>query len=575
MLDGPSPKPEPHATPSGQGSSLPGPQPDPISEPELGGAVRATGLVTLGSRVFGLVRDVLLGRIFGDTAVGSAFAAAFAIPNMFRRLFGEGALSAAFIPEYAQAQKHDKPLARALSGLTLQWLAIVTGLLTAAIELVLLAVLILAPGDEERRLSIGLVMVMLPFMPMICVAAILAGMLQIHGRYALAASGPVLLNAFIIITGLFFTFRGQLGGTGVAYALAVATVLSGLTQAVTFWWILQKLRADEPPQDAAARAEARARARHAASRMLKTFLPVMIGMGTLQLSTFIDTLIAMWPIWVGPTILGTPVPLDERSNVILSLTTRLYQFPLGVFGIAVATAAFPLLARAADTPAAFIDVLRRGLRLSLLIGLPAGVGLAMVREDLVTIMYGPVGASAGFSPEGLQRAADVLLGFSVGVWAYSLNHVLTRAFYARRDTWTPMKLALVMVGLTIAINLVLIWPLREAGLAWGTAISQMIQTVALLLLAGRMLRREAGLTGWLLDRPTLVAMARVALATIIMAASVLSVLHFWPATGGPLRWSDRVLRLSACCGVGGAIYLAICMAMRMPELSWLLRRRAA
>ncbi|MCU0688272.1 MAG: murein biosynthesis integral membrane protein MurJ [Phycisphaerales bacterium] len=554
----------------------PAPKPDlTAAEPELGVAVRATGLVTLGSRVLGLVRDVLLGRIFGDTAVGSAFAAAFAIPNMFRRLFGEGALSAAFIPEYVEAHKHDKPLARVLSGLTLQWLAIITGLLTAAIELVLLAVLIFAPGDEERRLSIGLLMVMLPFMPMICVVAILAGMLQIHGRYALAASGPVLLNAFIIVTGLFFTFRGEIGGTGVAYALAVATVLSGLTQALTFWWILQKARADEPPLNAAARAEARTRARQTASRMLRTFVPVMVGLGTLQLSTFVDTLIAMWPIWVGPTILGTPVPLDERSNVILSLTARLYQFPLGVFGIAVATAAFPLLARAADTPAAFIDVLRRGLRLSLLIGLPAGVGLALVRDDLVTIMYGPVGASQGFSREGLQRAANVLLGFSVGVWAYSLNHVLTRAFYARKDTKTPMKLALAMVGLTIAINLVLIWPLREAGLAWGTAISQMIQTMALLLLAGRMLRREAGLTGWLLDRPTLAAMARIVLATIIMAAGVLITLHFWPATHQPLRWMDRVLRLAVCCGVGGGIYLAMCLAMRSPELSWLLRRRAA
>lgn len=522
----------------------------------LGEAVRSTGLMTLGSRVFGLVRDVLIGRVFGDTAIGSAFAAAFAIPNMFRRLFGEGALSSAFVPEYAQAHKHDRVLAGQLASLTLRWLGLVTGVLTVVIELGLLAVLIWAPGDAERRLSIGLLMVMLPFMPFICVTAVLAGMLQVHGRFAAAASGPLLLNAFIIVTGLYFVITGGYGNERVAYALGIATVLSGVTQAVTFWWMLRREVAWSRDDE---------RAREVSRRMLRAFVPVMIGLGTLQLSTLIDTVIAMWPVWVGPTVLGYAVPLDERSNVIVSLTSRLYQFPLGVFGIAVATAAFPLLSRAADDAERFIEVLRRGLRLSLLIGLPASIGLALVRHDLVGVMYG--GGKAGFSDEGLARSASVLLGFSVAVWAYSLNHVLTRGFYARKDTKTPMRVAIWMMLVTVGLTLVLIWPLGEAGLAWGTAIGQTLQMIVLMTLAGRSLH-----AGSILDGATTRAMLRTLGIALVMGAAVWVTLWLWPEAP---RWRDQLVRLIACCGVGGVVYLGLCAALRLPELSWLIKRRAA
>ncbi len=540
-------------------------------EPALGGAVRATGLMTLASRVFGLVRDVLIARVFGDTLIGSAFAAAFAIPNMFRRLFGEGALSAAFVPAYAQVHKHDRPAARALAALTLRWLGLVTGALTALIELALLGLLLALPPDPERDLSLKLVMVMLPFMPLVCCTAILAGMLQVHGRFAAAASGPIVLNAMIIGTGAYFTLTGRLGGPVVAYALGVATVVSGLTQMGIFWFMLRRLGAvgtQDPPHPGAytaARAEAR--------RMLRTFVPVMIGLGTLQLSTFLDTLIAMWPVWVGPTVLGFAVTLDEKSNAILSLTSRLYQFPLGVFGIAVATAAFPLLARAADAPKEFTSVLRRSLRLSLLIGLPASVGLALVRHDLVSVMF--AGGAGGFSPEGVQRASAVLLGFSLGVWAYALNHVLTRAFYARKDTTTPMHVSLVMVAVNLALNLVLVWPLKEAGLAWSTACCAVLQTAALLTLA----RGRLGLddvSGAVLNPEALRAMARTAALAALMGLAVALVLFACTKfLGPPSRWADHALRLALACGTGLGVYLGACVLLRVPELRWLLNRERA
>lgn len=523
----------------------------------LAGAIRATGLVTLGSRFGGLLRDVLLGRLFGVSAVGSAFLAAFAIPNMFRRLFGEGALAAAFLPEYTDAARSDAAGGREgdrLASLTIVALGLITGALTVIIELGLLALLLALPRDPQRDLSLRLVMVMLPFMPLICIAAILAAMLQVHGRFGPAATGPLLLNGFIVVAGAYFLVTGDTAGPTVAYALGVATVLSGVSQCL---WFARLLR----PHFRFTRDAAGARER--ARRMLRRFVPVMIGLGTLQLAALVDTLIAMWPIWVGPTLAGHAYPLDDGSNAVLTLTQRLYQFPLGVFGIAVATAVFPLLARTKDDPGAFADTLQRGLRLSLFIGLPASAGLALVRTDALAVLY--TGGSRGFSAEDLARASAVLLGYAVGVWAYSLNHVFTRAFYARGDTRTPMSVSIGCVGLNLALNLVLIWPLREAGLAWATSIAATVQCGVLGLLAHRRLGVRT------LDAPMLVAVARTGATTLAMAAAAAAVLLVAPAATG---WPTHALRLGAACLVGAGAYGAIARAIRTPELIWLLHRRA-
>ncbi len=526
----------------------------------LARAVRAVAGVTLLSRLGGLARDVILVRVFGATDVGSAFQAAFAIPNMFRRLFGEGALSAAFIPEYTDATKHaagapaDSPPARepgALASLTLRWLALVTSLLTVFAELVLLVLLFTLPPDHERELSFKLIMVMLPFMPLICCVAILAGMLQVHGRFGASATGPLVLNALIIAVGAYFLFSGKHATETAAYVIGIATVVSGLTQAL---WFAHLLRPHVRwHQDVAL-------ARPRATRMFAKFVPVVIGLGTLQLSAFLDQCIAMWPIWVGPTMLGRTVTLDGASNVILAAAQRLYQFPLGVFGIAVATAAFPLLAHAAGDAPRFADTLRRGVRLSLFIALPATAGLLLVGPELCTVLYS--GGSKGFDPDALARCAAVLTGYAAGVWAYSINHVLTRAFYASKDTRTPMHVALFFAGINLVINLTLIWPLKEAGLAWSTAACAAAQCVVLTLLVRRRLSVSV------FDAATLAASFRLLLVTALMAAGVAALLWAWPA---PTRWSGHLARVAAASALGGVAYAALSALTRAPELNWLLR----
>lgn len=520
----------------------------------LAGATRTFSLLTLVSRFAGMLRDVMLVRLFGDTALGSAFLAGFAIPNMFRRLFGEGALSAAFIPEYAKAVKADGADAGRFASLTLLLLGLTTAALMVVIEAALTLVLVLTDQPPDRALSIELVMLMLPFMPLVCMAAILAGMLQVHGRFAPGAAGPIVLNAFIIAAGAWYLAVGRSGDATAAYVLGGATVASGAVQCAWFAFLLRRrVRWTRVFAGAGERA----------TRMVRKFVPVVIGLGALQLSTMLDVVIAMWPIWFGGLVLGfVPHSLDEGSNIILAATQRLYQFPLGVFGIAVATAAFPLLSRHADDGVQFVRTLRRGVRLSLFIGLPASAGLVLVREDLSWVLF--AGGRMGFSADGASRSAAVLLGYAPAVWAYSLNHVFTRALYAKGDTATPMRVSLLMVGCNAVMGLALIGPLGEAGLAWATSVAATGQCALLAVLANR----ASG--GGILDRPSRGAMVRTVLAAGLMAACVAALHWLWPT---PDAWAGRLIRLIASVGVGGGVYTAAGLVLRTEELKWLMRRR--
>ena len=527
----------------------------PHGEKAMGSGVRTVSGLTLVSRIAGLGRDLVTVRVFGDTMVGSAFAAAFAIPNLFRRLFGEGALSAAFLPEYVKLDKEDPDRRDGLAVGVLFVLLLVTGALTVLIELALAAVLILSPPDEARDLSLRLVMLMLPFMPMVCCAAILGAMLQSHGRFAPAAAAPILLNGCIIAAASvhFFTpiVNLEMDPKITAHLVALAALVAGVAQ--VGWCVealggLPRFRRKIGDLGGSGR------------RVFVAFIPMVIGLGTIQLNALVDTLIAMWPVWVGPTIGGYDYPLDERSNAILTYTQRLYQFPLGVFGIAVATVAFPMLSRVASEPHAFVRTLKSAARLSLFIALPASVGLVLVRGDLTGVVFG--GGEHAFSDDGLARSSAVLLGYAVAVWAYSLNHVFVRAFYAHGDTMTPLKVAVGVLGLNLALNLILIWFLREAGLAWSTAICAVLQTCVLAVLVRRFTPEDDPRGG-----ADARGVGKILLTTLVMGAGVGALLWLWPE---PSSWGGTLLRLGAACALGGSLYGAAAFAMRLDELKTLL-----
>lgn len=533
-------------------------QPDlPTESPSdgIGKDTRTVAGLTLVSRVLGLARDLVTVRVFGDTAVGSAFAAAFAIPNMFRRLFGEGALSAAFLPEYTRMADDDPKKADAFASLTIGLLALVTGVITILIELGLLAAVVWSGDDPDRAYSLQLVMVMLPFMPLICVAAIMGGMLQSHGRFGPWAAAPILLNVCIIAAALPYFFIEGASAAAWAYPIGIAAVVSAGLQVMWSMWCLRG-RVKWTTGVSEARVEARA--------MLWRMVPVLIGLGTLQLNSFADTVIAMYPNWVGATVFGYDYPLDESSNAVLFYAQRLYQFPLGVFGIAVATAAFPALSRVAKDKERFSEMLRRGVRLSLFIGLPASVGLLVVGSPMIRVMYSGFGSGdgSGFSDEGIVRASAVLMGYAIAVWAYSLNQLFTRAFYASGDTKTPMKIALVMVGFNVVLNVVLIWWFREAGLAWSTAICAIGQTVLLLIAAKRKLGLE-------LFDGKMRAFGMIIVGSAVMGAVLVGIESVYSEPG---TWGGQAVRVLVLTAVGVVVYGVWSIVMKMEELGWLISR---
>ncbi len=486
---------------------------------------RTYALVTVLSRVTGLARDATLSRVLGAGAVMDTFFFAFIIPNLFRRLFGEGALSAAFLRVYAQLDTSDRDTARRLATLTIGLLAAGLGALTIAGELLLYW---FSAGAGDGPLVVRLTMIMLPYMPMICLVAILGAMLQVHGRFGPSAGAPIVLNLFII--GATIGVAPMLGvrdAGALVTVVAVSVTAAGAAQLAWMTWALGAGRWHMPGWR---------RAVEPLRTVVGHAVPMILGLGVLQLNVLVDGVLASYPTLVGPTIFGVEYPLREGAMAAVSFAARLYQFPLAVVGIAVATAIFPALARLADDERSFSEVLQRGLRLVIFIGLPASAGLMLVGPLLVRVIL----EGGRFGAADVDRVAFVLYGYAAGVWAYSTIHVITRGFYAMGDTRTPVTVAVAIVALNLLLNCALIWtPLREAGLAWSTAACAVIQVVALLVLGKRRLPR-IGLG------PILSAGARTLALTAVMAVAVAAVLALVPAE----TWLQALLGLFVATGTG-------------------------
>ncbi len=510
-------------------------------------------LFTLVSRVAGLLRDAVLSAVFGTTGIASSFVTALIVPNVFRRLFGEGALSAAFLPQYTRLADTDRVAAGRYASVVMALLLVTLGAIVAVAEVVLF--IVWRSGNDgvgTRADVITLTMIMLPYMPLVCATAIAGGMLQAHGRFGPHAAAPVLLNLFMITAALLFAYGLGASMRGTAVAVAVAVVVAGVVQLA---WCLWSMRRDAHwTRDFA---DSRAMAWETVKRMG----PAAIGLGALQISTLLDALLAGWPLIVGPTIAGFVYPMDEGSASTLYYAQRLYQFPLGVFGIAIATAIFPLLSRRASEPGEFVAVLRRGMRLSLFIGIPAAAGLVIVRDDLVATMF----LRGEFTSEDVPRVGFVLACFAPAVWAYALTHVLTRSFYAVGDTVTPMRVGLATVGANVALNLVLMWSLREAGLALATAITAMAQSLVLVALASRRFRSG---DAPLIDRATGRAVGASVLAALAMAGAIWGVRAVFGVIDD--GWSGHALTLARDMAVGLAVYGGIAAATRRAEWKWLI-----
>ncbi len=489
------------------------------------------GLMTFASRITGLVRDSVLAAVFGLGSAADAFFIGFLVPNLFRRLFGEGALSAAFIPHYTDLLRRDPGAARRFATLCLTALTLLLTVVTLLGELLLLAMLARDGWTDHARLAMELTMVMLPYMPLICLVAVIGGVLQVHGKFGAPAAAPVLLNLAMIAGAAWVLWEPAGGGARrTAFVIAWSVVVAGVLQLA--WQVAAMLRVTSFATGAAGTGDA-------FRGMMRMMLPMVLGLAIFQINAFTDSLIAFVLAAreggaAHGTILGWTFayPMDAGAVAALQWAQRLYQFPLGVFGIAVATAIFPALAsaapalgvggagdpakpRAATGVEPFARILRQGLRLTVFIGLPASAGLILLRVPLARVVF----ERGEFTLEDARRVATILAGYSASIWAYSMTHVLTRAFYAMKDSKTPLKVSLVMVAFNLGLNFTLIWPLGAAGLAWATATSAAIQSAVLLVLLGRRVPS-------LVDGYVLRGWGRTAILTAVMVAALLPFVLF-------------------------------------------------
>lgn len=408
------------------------------------------GSLTMVSRVLGFIRDILLARFLGAGLASDAFFVAFKLPNFFRRLFAEGAFSAAFVPLFSQAaargEGEGQRFAESVFAALLPILLVFTALMEAFMPWIVLAITggFYDAPPEKFALAVDLTRITFPFLALISLTSLLAGVLNGLGRFAAAALAPVILNIFMISALLFF----HDGEAQTAKGLAIAVTLSGLAQCLWLSWAAGK--AGMPihlpvPQFSTE-----------VKQMLLIAAPAAIGAGAQQLNLLIDTILASRF-------------LPEGSISYLYYGDRLNQLPIGVIGVAVGTVLLPTLSRhiAKDDGGAANTSQNRAIEFALFMTLPAAIGLICVGEDILRVLF----ERGAFDMEASRKSAMALAAYALGLPAYVLIKVLTPGFFARKDTKTPVKIATASVITNSALGIVLLIPLAHVGLALATAIS--------------------------------------------------------------------------------------------------------
>ena len=531
--------------------------PDPPEPPRF---IRHASLVaglTFASRLLGLVRDSVLAACFGLTVLTDAFWIAFVIPNLFRRLFGEGALTSAFIPAYTRLHRTSPQQARRLAWACIAMSAGLLVTITLLAELVIATILTTARPHGHAALAMKLTAVMLPYMPMVCLVALLAAILHVHDRFFAPATAPIILNIAMIVTAIAAA-RNTDTATALHF-LAIAVIAAGALQLM---WQFLAARRHEPPTGDLQGAWPLLRP------VLAATIPTAAALAVFQVNALFDSIIAfaLSPKSAQDTLhlfgWSFDAPIRQGSVTALQFAQRLYQFPLGVFGIALATAIFPALARAAADghKIEYRNTLHKGLRIAVFIGLPATAGLVLVRNPLVRAIF----QYRSFSPQDSAAVADILAGYAAAVWAYILVHLLTRAFYATQDTRTPLKVALAMVALNLSLNLILVWPLGAPALAWSTAIAAATQSLVLLYKLHRRTYR-------LVDAALIASVVQSAALTGTMTAALI-------AANRLIRYFDPPhpttgFQLLGLVAIGAGTVFLGARLLRMPELNWIFNKR--
>ncbi len=499
--------------------------------------------MTLVSRVLGFVRDFVIARSFGAGLATDAFFVAFRLPNLLRRMFAEGAFSQAFVPILAEVRnRQGEDAAKLLAGRVATALGLVVLLVSIVGAIAApLIIYLSAPGfadDADKfELTVRLTRITFPYILFMSLVALSAGILNTWSRFAVPAFTPVLLNlSFILMALLAAPYFDP-----PVLALGWAVFLGGLAQLALQVPALRRIgmlpRFELRPSDAGVQ------------RVARLMAPAMVGVSVSQISLLINTIFASF--------------LQSGSVSWLYYADRLMEFPAGLLGVALGTILLPSLSKhhADEDSAAFSSLLDWGLRMTLMLTLPAALALAMLAVPLISTLF----VHGEFSPADALQTRSALVAYSIGLTGLILVKILAPGFYARQDIRTPVKIALLTLLATQAMNLAFIVPLRHAGLALSIGLASCLNA-ALLYRGLRRLgvyRPEPGWRGYL---------ARLLLALAALAAC----LHF--AAGPQDFWLEagaleRVVRLAAIVGGGVVVYFSVLFALGFRPADF--RRRAA
>jgi putative peptidoglycan lipid II flippase len=505
-------------------------------------SVATVGSLTMVSRLFGFVRDILTAAILGAGPVADAFFVAQRLPNLFRSLFAEGAFSAAFVPLANRALvEGGKP---ALKDFAEEAFAV---LFAALLVFVVLGEIFMpwvmnaiAPGFEadpaKFQLVVALTRVTFPYLLFISLTALQGGLLNTVDRFAAAAATPVLLNLFLIAALLLMTALQWTDGEVLAWALTA----SGIAQ---FCWLMMSCR----------RAGIGLRLR-AVRQTLKIMGPGVLGAGVTQLNLLVSTALASM--------------LPGGSVSYLYYADRLNQLPLGVVGIAVATAILPPLSRqvrGGDEVGA-VETQNRGLELALLLTLPAATALAILALPILSTLF----ERGAFGPTEAAATASALIAYAVGLPAFVLVKVLAPAFFARHDTATPVKVAMVSLATNLLLTLVLMRFFAHVGVAIALSAAGWLQAALLTVLLARR-------SHFHFDARSRANLPRIALATLGMGIVLLALRAVLePALAGAM--TAKLAALAGLVAAGLVAFVALILLLgvvRWHELRGQFRRLPA
>lgn len=502
-------------------------------------AAGVVGVATLLSRIFGYIRDMVLASFFGAGMAADAFIAAFRIPNLLRRLFGEGSLSIAFVPVFTETlirSDRDDAMRLAVSSLKLLFVCLTIATVVGVIAAPQIVRLI-APGfshlPEKMALTVMLTRVMFPYVTLIGLVALCMGILNVLGHFAAPAVAPVLLNLSMIAAVIGVSrfsdsesvrVMGLAGGVLLGGVLQLALQVPYLvSHGVRFW------------------------------KRSGLWHPGMKTVGLLILPTIFGAAVYQINILVG-TLLASLLP--EGSVSYLYYADRLVQFPLGIFAQAAATAVLPSLSRqaAAGDHAAMGDTFGHAMGLVLFITIPAMVGLIVLRDPIVALLF----KRGAFDARAARLTSDALLYYASGLWAFSAVRIVVSTFYAMQDTRTPVKTATISIAANILFGITLMGPMKHSGLALATSLASMVNLSIMVYV----LRKKMGQIRW---RPIVSSCLKTVGASALMALIVVLIcrsLITGETTPGGLM---LLAGIGIAIGSGMAVFSASAWLLNIPE----------